>query len=323
MTEGRSRRAIVVGALLVIAAVVIAVQFSRLGQGVQPGLPADAPPAGVSVFYLREPGNPHGLDAYDWTGAHRGRVTLPTWVEISRLRPAPDGSAFLIDPSTPGDYAAYFDRGGRILYETDDPAFTAQAWADDNTHVCVLSENTNGEVLITRRPGQPDHSVQTRLTGDNNVAGCSLRTDTMIVSSDNLVQVLNLSTGKVLGRLPVSSAVLASPDASYLALNPSGTEPALVFKASDLSRPVAQLDAGLEPLSFSGDGSLLLAGPAGGGGTVRAIAWRTGKVAWTYDPVGGASVDAVQARPSAGDFVVYLSSGPVLLRRDGKTGTIG
>ena len=322
MREGRTRRAILVGALLVIAAVVIAVQFSRLGQGVQPGLPADAPPAGVSVFYLREPGNPHGLVAYDWGGARRGRVTLPTWVEITRLRPAPDGSAFLIDPSTPGDYAAYFDRGGRVLFETDDPAFSAQSWADDSTHVCVLSENTNGEVLITRRPGQPDHTVPTRLTGDNNVAGCSLRTDTMIVSSDNRLEVLTLSNGNVLGTLPVSSAVLASPDAGYLALNPSGTEPALIFRATDLSKPIAQLGDGLTPLAFSGDGSLLLAGTAGGAGVIQALAWRTGKVAWSYDPL-GAAVDGVQARPSSGDFVVYLSSGPVLLRRDGRTGTIG
>ena len=322
MTEGRSKRAIVVGALLVIAAVVIVVQFSRLGQGVQPGLPADAPPAGVSVFYVREPGNPHGLVAYDWSGARRGRVTLPTWVEISRLRPAPDGSAFLIDPSTPGDYAAYFDRGGRILFETDDPAFSSQAWADDSTHICVLADATDGAVLLTRSPGRGDRKTQTRLSTGYSVAGCSLRTDIVVLASPNDIQILRLSTGRALRTFSTSLTAVASADAAYIAISSSGAEPGLVYKTTDLSEPVALPRADLQPLAFSGDDSLLLVGPASRAGAVQAIAWRTGKVAWSYDPR-GASVDSVQARPSAGDFVVYLSSGPVLLRRDGKVGTIG
>jgi hypothetical protein len=309
-----------VAALLVVAGVIVWVQFGRLGGSPPTGFPPDAPPEGVAVFYVRETGNPHGLIAYDWSGARRGSVRLPTWVEISRLRPAPNGSGFLLDPSTPGDYAAYFDRGGRTLFETNDSGFLSQAWADDSVHVCVLSDSGNGTELVTRLPGKGDRAVLTRLSGVYVVAGCSVRNDVIVLAGSSGIEVLRLSSGRVLATMPAAGPVLASTDASYIAVSTEGAGPVPVYKTSDLFGPVAQLDVGLQPLAFSGDDSLILASQPGG--EVKAIALRDVRVAWTYN-ASAASVDLVVARPSNADFVLYLSTGPVLLRRDGKTGTFG
>lgn len=299
-------------ALLAVAAVIVAVQYSRLGQGTPARLPPDAPPSGVPVFYAREPGNPHGLIAYDWSGTRRGRVTLPTWIEINRLRPAPDGSGFFINPATPGDYAAYFDRDGRTLFESNDPAFISQAWVDDSTHVCVLTDYG----LSTRLPGHPDRTVPTPVASGYAVAGCSLRGDTALLASPTDLEVVRLSTGKTLRSLSTNGTVVASTDASFVAVSSGGAAPVTVYKTSDLSRPVAQLDGSLQPLAFSGDGSLLLT--AQPGGVVTAVALRSAKVAWTYN-TSPANVGFVLARPSGGDFVLYLPTAVVLVRGNGKT----
>ena len=311
----RGRRAVAVAFLLVVAGLIVLVQFNRIGQETQTGLPPDAPPAGVDLFYTREPGNPHGLIAYDWSGQRRGSVTMPTWVEIARLQPAPDGSGFFVDPATPGDYAAYFNRAGQSLFEDDDPGFVSQSWADDSRHVCVFS---NGNILL-RQPGQPDRTVPTAfVTANYTVAGCGLRTDVVLLASTDDLEVIRFSTGKALRRLSLNGGgLLASTDATYVAVS-SGDAEVAIYTTSDLSRPAATLGPGLQPLAFSGDDSTLLVSQPGG--EVKAIAWRTGKVAWTYD-ASAASIFFVVARPAGADFVLYLSTGPVLLRRDGKTGT--
>jgi len=314
VSQERGRRLAVVAALLLVTAVFIAIQFNRLGLTSPAGLPADAPPAGVDLVYVRDATNPRGLVAYDWSGSRRGTLTLPTWVEIARLRPAPNGSAFMLDPATPGDYAAYFDRGGRILYETDDPAFSSQVWADDSTHVCVLADATNGALLITRLPGRRDRTAQTRLASGYAMAGCSLRTDTAVLTSDNDLELLTLSTGHLIRAVSSTASVVVSGDAQYIALSSNGVAPMAIYKLPDLSEPVMRLDAREQPLAFSGDDSVLLA-TADQGQTLEAITWRTGKAAWSH--AAGATADLVVARPAAGDFAVYLSSGPVIFRRDG------
>jgi hypothetical protein len=141
-----------------------------------------------------------------------------------------------------------------------------------------------------------------------------------VLTSPTELDVVRLSTGKSLRSLSPGGAVLASTDATYVAVSSSGAAPVVIYKTSDFSRPVAQLDADLQPLAFSGDDSLLLVTQSGG--LVSAMALRSGKVAWTYN-VSPASIGLVWARPSGGDFVLYLSTGPVLLRRDGKTVTFG
>jgi hypothetical protein len=317
----RGKRLGVLALLLLVAAVVIAVQFSRLGGSSPASLPPDAPPAGVDLLYVRDAGNPRGLVAYDWSGTRRGSLTLPTWVEIARLRSAPNGSAFMVDPSTPGDYAAYFDRGGRVLFESDDPAFSSQVWADDSTHVCVLADATDGAILITRLPGQRDRTAQTRLASGYTVAGCSLRTETAVVTSGSDLELLTLSNGHLIRSVGASASVLASGDAAYVALSYNGAAPVSIYQLPDLSRPVAQLDANLVPLAFSGDDSILV-GIIGPSGTVQATDWRTGKSAWSYDS-GGVAPDQVQARPAGQDFALYMSTGPVIIRRDGRTARFG
>jgi hypothetical protein len=308
----RGRRVAVVAALLIVAGIITYIQFSRLGGGTEAGLPPDAPPAGVDVFYIRAPGNPHGLVAYDWSGARRGSLTLPTWVEIARLHPAPNGSGFFLNPATPGDYAAYFDRGGRTLFESDDAGFVSQAWAHDSTHVCVLTDHG----LLTRLPGQPDRSVPAPFYANYTVAACSLRTDVIVLASSTDSEVVRLSTGRTLRSLATEGSTLASADANYIAVSSNGAAPVAVYKTSDFSTPAAQLDASLQPLAFSGDDSLLLATDSAG--EIRALAWRTGKIVWTYN-TSGANLGLVLARPSGGDFVIYLTSRTVLVRRDGKT----
>ena len=299
-----------------VAGIVAYIQLGRIDQGsTQTGMPADAPPAGVAVFYTRETGNPHGLVAYDWSGQRRGRLSLPTWVEIGRLQPAPNGLEFFLNPPTPGDYAAYFDRGGRTIFETDDESFISQAWADDSEHVCVLSS----QGLAARLPGQPDKVVPGP-SDATMVVGCSLRSDVAVVASSNAIHVVSLSSGRTLRSLSVAGTVVASMDATYLAVTPDPAAPLAVYRVSDLSRPAAELDAGLQPLAFSGDDSLLLTTQPGG--ELKAIALKTGKVTWTYN-ASPSSVDFVTARPAAADFVLYLSTGPILLRRDGKRAGFG
>jgi hypothetical protein len=308
----RGRRAVAVAVLLIAAGIISYVQLNRIGGEVPSGLPPDTPPAGVAVFYVRDPANPHALIAYDWSGTRRGSVRLPTWVEIARLQPAPDGSAFLVDPAMQGDYAAYFDRAGRTTFETDDPGFFSQAWADDSAHVCVLTDRG----LVTRVPGQPDRPAAPAGGGEYTVSACSVRSDTAVLASTDQLQVVRLSNGRTLRTLATGGPAVVSVDATYVALSQGEGASVVVYRTSDTSAPAATLDAGLQPLAFSGDDSLLLTTQPGG--EVKGIVWRTGRVAWRYDASNG-SVGLVWPRPSAADFVLYLSTGPVLVRRDGRT----
>lgn len=301
--------------MLVVAAVVIAVQYGRLGGPAPPVLPPDAPPEGVQLVYTRNPANAHGVIAYDWNGTRRGSAIFPTWVPIGRLRPAPDGSGFMLDPQSSDDYAAYFDRTGRTLYETDEGGFMSQVWADDSAHVCVFEGDPN-TAIIARTPGQGDHAVPTAADGQFTLAACSLRSDAAVFVSQDEILVTRLSTGAALRRagLQGQSAVV-SADTAFIATADA------VYRSSDLNRPVAQLDPSFVPLAFSGDDSLLLEGQDGGGGPVEAVDSRTGKIAWRYG-AGTANVQLVVARPSAADFAVYLGGEVVILHRDGSTHTV-
>jgi hypothetical protein len=227
----------------------------------------------------------------------------------------------MLDPRGVDDYAAYFDRAGRTIFETNDPSFVSQAWASDNAHVCVL--RGSGGQLITRTPGQPDRTEPVGLTTDDSVDACNLGSDVVVADSSQRLSVLRPSSGKLVGSLSTGDVVLASADASYVALESNGAQPVVISKTSHLSAPVTQLDASLVPIAFSGDDSLLLTVPGDGGTSLQAIAWRTGKTAWTYD-LGGDSIDSTVARPSSGDFVVHLISGAsVLIRRDGTRRSFG
>lgn len=270
----------------------------------------------MQLVYARDPANAHGLIAYDWTGARRGSTKFPTWVPIASLRPTPDGSAFFIDPASPGDYAAYFDRTGRILFETNEEGFMSQVWADDSAHVCVFESNP-GAVIITRIPGQAVRAAPTLVDGSFSLEACSVRSDTAaFVSSDEIV-VTKLSTGAELWRASLQGQLaVVSGDTAYVATAVG------VFKRGDLGRTVAQLGPNLTPLAFSGDDSLLLVGQADGGGPLEAINVKSGRVAWRYG-AGTANVELVLTHPSAPDFAIYVGAELVIVHADGRSVQIG
>lgn len=306
--------------LLAVAAIVVAVQYGRLGGPAPAALPPDAPPPGVDLVYALNPGHPHGLIAYDWSGKRQGAITFPTWVNIARLRPAPNGSGFMLDPASQDDYAAYFDRYAHTVFETNDPSFVSQAWADDSTHVCVYTSEGD---LLTRDPGQPDRVAHGRVADQFSVAACSMGADEAVLASSDRIEVVRLSTGASLREagLASSGSVVASLDGRFfVATGAAGQND--IFRTSDLSTPVAHLDPTLTPLAFSGDDSLLLAGQASGSGPLEALAWRSGAVVWRYG-AGAANVELVLPRPSAADFAIYAGATLVIVHRDGRSVQIG
>jgi hypothetical protein len=328
-----------VAALLLVAASVIGIQYSRLGQAPQPAAGPDDPPQAVELFYARDPFAQHALVAYDWAGSRRGSIKLPTWVDVSRLRMASDGSGFLLDPAFPGDYAAYFDRLGSTLDEIDDPAFSSQVWAADNRHTCVLSMTDGGLTLTTRLPGNPDQDAHVGLPGDlvegqATLAACSPKSDTAVLevqfgdpsgTTGGRVVRLKLSTGAVLGQGELAGLPVVSLDGAYLAIGSNGgaLPSTRVYRATDLATPVAELAPTVVPAAFSGDGSLLLAGTASGG-AIEVLDWRSGRVIWHFNvsvPYGPWVV-----RSSGGDFAIAIGGNGaqsiVVAHRDGKTTTI-
>lgn len=308
------------GALLAFAAIVIAVQYGRLGGPAPPIVPPGAPPEGVQLVYARNPANAHGLVAYDWSGNRRGVITFPTWVDIGRLRPAPNGSGFMLDPASQDDYAAYFDRYAHTVFETNEQSFVSQAWADDSTHVCVYTSEGD---LLTRDPGRPDRVAHARLVDQFSVVACSLRSDLAVLASSDRIEVVRLSTGESLrgAGIAFSGPVVASTDGRFFVVTGGGGAKD-IFATSNLSTPVGHLDAAVNPLAFSSDDALLLAGQESGSGPLEAVAWRSGSVAWRYG-AGTAGVELVVARPSAPDFAIYVGAELVIVHRDGKSVQIG
>jgi len=338
--DRRRQRALAVVALLVVATIFIAVQFSRLGDAVAPGGPDD-PPRGVDLFFARDPGNAHGLLAYDWAGNRRGSIKLPTWVDVSRLRAAPDGSGFMLDARFPGDYAAYFDRLAQTVVETDDPTFTSQVWAADARSVCVISTTDAGVTLARRMLGFADRVVRIPLPDDLvggpiTIEACSSKSDTAVLqvqasdpsgNRESVVVRLKLSTGAVLNQGSVGpGAAVVSPDGALLAVAPNGTGSAAaqIYRTSDLAKPVAELPPGVVPSAFSGDDSLLLVG-TGSAEAVEVLDWRSGKALWHRDVASPYGPWVV--RPSGGDFAIQAGGVPgtqtiVVAHRTGQTTTV-
>ncbi len=309
-----------VGVLLAVAAIVVAVQYGRLGGPTPPALPPDAPPQGVDLVYALNPGHPHGLVAYDWSGKRQGAITFPTWVNIARLRPAPNGSGFMLDPPSQDDYAAYFDRYAHTVFETNDPNFVSQAWADDSTHVCVYTYEGD---LLTRVPGRPDRVAHSRVAGQFSVAACSVVADEAVLASADRIDVVRLSTGATVREAAIASSgsLVASVDGNFfLAAGPGGASE--IFNTEDLSTPVGRLGPSLNPLAFSGDDSLVLVtDPLDG--ALEAIVWRTGRLAWRYGDTNG-DVGFALARPSGRDFVAYFTTAPpVVIHADGQVAALG
>lgn len=321
MARTRWRRSLIVGALLLAAAVITAVQYERLAtQSYVPG--PDDPPAGVQLLYFVDPSHPHTLVAYDWAGHRRGTIKVPSWVVRSQLRMAPDGSGFALDPGFSGDYAAYFDRLGRTLFETDSESFEAQIWAADGRHVCLLALTASGAALVTRLPGFGDHAAT--ISPRANVSDAPLALQACSTTSDSAIVVaaietgpgepyvsrvarLRLSTGAVLGARDFTANVLSSPDGAYLATVSADGESVKILRAGDLGTPIGTLDPSLVPLAFSGDDQLLLATDQDQR-SLEVVNWKTGRTSWRLD-VPSNGFGAALARPAGRDFAIVLNGG--------------
>lgn len=329
MNGGRSRRAVAIGVVLLVAAIIVAVQFRRLDRQPPPEAAGpDDPPAGVQLLYVVDQSRPHWAVAYDWSGKRRGSLHFPFWFDVSHLRPAPDGSAFMVDPPTQGDYAAYFDRLGHLVLETSEPAFISQVWADDNKHVCLVVDTDNGPAIVTRLPGSSDRTallgLPETLAHAQVVPGtCDLRADAAELgvradTGDWHVVRMRLSNGTLVNdrNLGPLTAAAVSRDGAYLAAGGA------VYRSADMTTPLARIDAAVTPLAFSGDDSLLLEAAAEGT-TMEVIEWRTGRVVWQEDT--GGTYGPWLARPSGGDFAVALGtlSTIVIVHPDGTTTTLG
>ena len=321
----RATRVVAVGAFLVVAALISIFQFARLSHApaVHPARPDD-PPEGVPLLYVRDGSLPHTIVAYDWSGTRRGSLAFPAWVDVGRLRPAPDGSGFALNPAYVGDYAAYFDRLGYTTTETDDPAFVAQAWADDNGHLCVVLAS-GGSALATRLPGLADRVVPVSATELNDgpvaVMACDVQRDTAVVqvqvgAADWRVMWLKLSTGRVVEELrtQVASAIV-SHDGAYVATGSA------IYRATDLTTPIARIGEPLRPLAFSGDDSLMLVSAET---RLVIVDWKTGRQLWTYE-AGSSQFGPWLAQARGGDFAVVVGhpeavrSDVVIGHRNGKT----
>jgi hypothetical protein len=326
----RGKRLAVVAAVLLVAAIVVAVQFARLGRQPAPEIAGpDDPPAGVQLLYFLDQTRPHRVVAYDWAGRRRGSLDFPLWVDVSHLRPSPDGSAFMLDPQSFGDYAAYFDRRGRIQLETDEPAFISQAWASDGRHVCVVFGTDNGPSIVTRMPGTSDRIALLGMPADLTAVQivpwtCDLRSDTaeLAVQSSaggwHVVRV-KLSNGTLVHDRDVGDApTVVSRDGGYLAVEGS------VYRTSDMAAPVAGFNATAAPLAFSGDDSLLLLGFSD---SIEVLDWKGGKVLWRTDVPG--AYGPWLSQPGGEDFAIALNGRGgvtptvVIAHRDGSTTTIG
>jgi hypothetical protein len=329
--ERRWQRLIVVAAILMAAAIVAATQY------LHPPEPAaavgpDAPPQGVPLFYFIQGGRHHTLIAYDWSGQRRGSITLPTWVDTSRVRMAPDGSSFVIDPASDGDWLGYFDRLGNTVMETDNATADPVLWADDNRHLCML----DGADIVVRLPGSPDRSTRLpdqvyNMPGQHGLVACSMRTDAVLLAAvdepgDGSITVVRvkLSTGKALNTatFPPAATVVVSSDAALVAVGLGADAATAVYRASDLTRPVARLDPSFVPMAFSGDTSLLTTFQSGTLAGLQLIDWKSGKQRWLLVQFPN-TVGQVLAQPSGTGLAFALvdsggnPNGIFIVHRDG------
>lgn len=311
-------------AILLAAAVVAATQF------LHPTFPTasvspDAPPNGVPLFYFVVPEHHHTLDAYDWSGRRRGSITLPSWVDLSRVRMAPDGSSFVIDPAFDGDWLGYFDRLGNTVVETQTDVSVSQVWADDDRHLCLVADPD----VVIRLPGSPDRIVNVQHVyeqpGSVTVDACGMRANVAIFAAVGgpgiAVSRVTLSNGKTLnaGSFPPDLGVVVSVDGSLVAVGGSSAGPAMVYRAADLTQPVAQLPPSATPVAFSGDDASLLV-QAGLG--LAVVKWSTGEVSWRLDQAPNSAGQPL-ARPEGADFAFVLAgangdpNGVLVVRPDG------
>jgi hypothetical protein len=318
LRESHFQRTALVAAILIAALLVSTFLYTR---STAPATPAGygPPPAGVQLFYVRDPSQANRLLAYDWSGRQRGAVTLPSEADLSAARTAPDGSGFALDYGT--DW--FLDRLGNYVGPADPLFHDGGAWADDNRHVCFVTHSVPGGALslVTLVPGQAGSTTTSSLQGFSGsvlyVQACNVHSDIAVLRvsvytgivakrSDAEVVTVRLSSGAILDRR--NGVPVTSPDAAYVALL-TDSATIQIYRSTDLVHPVSVLDSYASLWGFSGNSSRLLvtSQPATGLPEVEVLDWKTGRVTWRHD-LTSAGFGGWLARPAGGDFAVAVTS---------------
>ena len=263
------------------------------------------PPAGVPLFYLRDPYNPGWYTGFDWSGQPRGTIKLTQAPgRDATLIQDSDGSLFVLNPSGKGASGQLLDRLGKPV------TGTVGMWADDNLHTCSVAfdRQTFTWTLVTGGPNQAPHGVAV-IARDSNIGqtgislvSCSFKKDVAIAIRTSVMYpsemwTIRLSGGQVPKPVAFSNPeelanVVASSDSSLLAENSilslggnKASRPTVIRRTADGS-VVITLNGMLGVLGFSADDSLaLVASPpvSAQSGYFDVIEVATGKVVWRYD----------------------------------------
>jgi hypothetical protein len=323
----------VAAAVVLGFAVVAGLMSSRLAHNPTPAKNPKAfnygpPPAGVSLFYLRDPSDPAWLIGYDWTGKQVGAVR-PEHSSLkgdARVQMAPNGQEFQIvggDPVT----GLFLDRLGQPLSNGSQElaGSTKAVWADDSRHLCAMALNPPSHtwVLETELPYYSEEYLNLPAVGQSHILilACSWKNDrAILVRNDpplSEIWVVKLTDGKILSHhtfTPGNVAnITASRDAAYIAFMPGlgtdfnpATDSTRILRVSDWKQ-VATAGTSMV-LAFSGDDSLVLLGgnPANGlPPRLTTVNWATGVKVWEGI---GAYGFSVLAQPGGRDFAIALAT---------------
>ena len=312
------------------------------------------PPAGVHLFYVGVAAHPSWYTGFDWSGNPRATIKFAEGPRPEEsLVQAPDGSAFLIQP-TKGDGGRFLDRLGRRV-ASEVPGLAA--WADDSSRLCTLDyapgrwwigAMTPGGVAGTDQrvtfftPFVPPGLVGTQITAcspRDNVAVLTYAVagDPPYVWSVRLSDGVNLSN-ETFDRNSLSG-IVASLDGKLFAENSNastgylqpGAEAHTSIRRFANGSVVARLDPTIGVLAFSADDSVALVNTspwASGVATHLALVKvDTGAVLWRYDGVeefaaslsepGGSSLAVMLQNP--GDQSAHPAVVIVIVHGDGSS----
>jgi hypothetical protein len=291
------------------------------------------PPAGVALFYLKDPDHAGWYVGFDWSATPRATLKLPTSDANMNLAQSADGSYFIYRPGAKGGGGQFYDRLGKPLIGNG--GFAAAVWADDNSHQCgmAVDESAGKWILATQLPGQPAKDVANVApysAGDQSAIGllaCSYRNDRAVLvritnSYPTDLWVIQLSDGKVLTHTTYADNgtqlgnLVASRDGSLVSLNSSqssgGTSsfgPSQVVHASD-GALVAKFDASFGVLGFSADNKTVLVTTSpwvfGSPSHLAVLAIPSGDILWRYD--GPEQLTGFFTNPAGSGFALMLQS---------------
>jgi hypothetical protein len=311
---------------------------------------ANPPPPPAGFFYYREAANPDKLVRIDWEGKPTGGLALR-----GKFRASPDGSRLLL----PGGQVMTAE--GHMLSAV--PANSV--WADDSRHLCAIldadgnpanqplpGQAVNG--VLPMNPAYPPAFVYTLSSGETphrvapvpsfsrgggpEVAACSLRSDTAVITYDAMAfrwvaQVTRLSDGvQLLGQSDYQVPYVLPNFTWVIAVSPDGRL-VVVENVRTRSKEMRRLPDGeilgqlpyARVLGFSADGTRLVirdVPPCGTSGfeecgppvvnshsnmrTVRVIEWRTDREIWSADGYQG----SFAARPGSSQVAVNVCLDP-------------